>query len=133
MNESVIKKYYDGLSEGKIFAKKCHRCGKLTFPPTSMCEFCGSSELEWTEISGKGKLLFVSHGITPPPNPRFAKIAPYAYGHVCLDEGIYVQGIVTNVDIDPKTLFEYYEKGPVDVVADIMTVEDLPILAFKVV
>lgn len=131
MPESIVKRYYDSLKEGKIIATKCKSCQSLTFPPTTLCECCGSSELEWVNFSGKGKLLFVSHGIAPAPNPRFAEMAPYAYGHVELAEGVYVQAIITGVEVDPEVLNRYFEKGPVDVKADILEVQGLPVLAFK--
>jgi uncharacterized OB-fold protein len=133
MSDSIIKKYYDGLKSGKILATKCNKCGKYTFPPTTRCQHCGRDDLAWTEFSGKGKLMYVSHGMAPPPNQRFVKLAPYAFGHVLLEEGVYAQGIVTNIPIDPETLNEYYEKGPIDVEADIIDVEGLSILAFKTV
>lgn len=132
MSESIIKRYYDNLQDGKIIATKCKACRGYTFPPTALCEHCGSSELEWVELSGRGKLLFVTHGIAPAPNPRFAELAPYAYGHIALAEGVYVQGIVTGIAADPEILQQYYDKGPVSVEPDILEVKGLPILAFKV-
>lgn len=133
MSQSIIKQYYDGLGKGKIIAAKCKSCGSHTFPPRSACEHCGGTDLEQIEISGRGKLLFVSHSIAPPPNPRLFDMAPYAYGHIELEEGIYVQAIITNIDIDPGELKKYFDAGPVDVEPDILTVKELPILAFKTV
>ena len=69
--------------------------------------------------------------MAPPPNPRFNDLAPYAYGHVKLEEDVYVQGLITGVAIDPDTLKACFEAGPVDVVPDIREVEGLSILAFK--
>jgi hypothetical protein len=112
MTTSVIKRYYDALAEGTIVATKCRGCDTLTFPPTTACERCGSNELDWTEFSG---------------------LAPYCYGHILLDEGVYVQGIVTNVAVDPVVLAEIFERGPIDVAADIIDVGGLPVLAFKVI
>ena len=132
MADSIIKQYYDALAEGKLKGKKCKDCGAVTFPPTTACEKCGSTNLDWFELSGKGQLLYISHSMAPPPNPRFNKFAPYAYGHVKLDEGVFVQGMVTNVKIDPDTLRSYFEKGPVEVTADIVEAEGLSILGFKV-
>lgn len=131
MTTSIVKRYYDGLAEKKLLATKCASCAKLTFPPTTACEHCGSFELEWVELGGHGKALYVSHGIAPPPNPRFAEIAPFAYGHVELDEGVFVQGMITNVEITPDALMRVFEEGPVDVEPDIVEVEGLPILAFR--
>lgn len=133
MSESIVKGYYDHLKEGKLVGTKCKVCGAYTFPPTTACEHCGSMELQPQEFSGKGTLLFVTHGVAPPPNPRYFDLAPYAYGHVQLEEGIFVQGIVTGVDIDPENLLKLYEKGPVPVEKDIIEVEGLPVLAFKIV
>lgn len=133
MTTSIIQRYYDGLREHRVLATKCAGCGGYTFPPTTACEHCGSPEVAWVELSGKGTALFLSHGIAPPPNPRFAELAPYCYGHVQLDEGVFVQSIVTNVAIDPETLVDYFERGPVPVEADIIEAQGLPILAFKVV
>jgi uncharacterized protein len=133
MSEPIIRMYYDHLKRGEIIGAKCNKCEKLTFPPTTRCEHCGSDNIEWFLFSGKGQLMYVSHGMAPPPNPRFEKIAPYGYGHIKLDEGVFTQAIITNVGADPKELNEYFEKGPVDVVADIIELEGLPILAFKVV
>ncbi len=132
MAESTIKQYYDALGKAKLLGKKCNQCNAITFPPTTACQECGSPDQDWFELSGKGQLLFVSHGMAPPPNPRFAEIAPYAYGHIRLEEGVFVQAIITGVQVDPETLMSYYERGPVPVIPDILEVKGLNILAFKV-
>jgi uncharacterized OB-fold protein len=131
MADSTIKRYYDALGEGKLLGRKCDKCGEVTFPPTTACSSCGSFAQTWQELSGRGKLLFVSHGMAPPPNPRFKEIAPYAYGHIQLEEGGYVQAIITGVAIDPDTLKGLFEAGPVEVVPDIQEVLGLKVLAFK--
>jgi uncharacterized OB-fold protein len=133
MPESVVKEYYEHLKDGRLIGRKCNACGGYTFPPTTACEHCGSMDLAQAEFSGKGRLLYVTHSIAPPPNPRFFEMAPYAYGHVKLEEGVFVQAIIVGVDIDPENLKKLYDKGPVDVAAQIIEVEGLPILAFKIV
>ena len=130
MPDSTIKRYYDALAEKKLLGKKCDKCGKVTFPPTTACS-CGSYEQTWTELSGRGSLLYVSHSMAPPPNPRFNAIAPYAYGHVKLEEGTYVQAVITGVDIDPAALEATWERGPAPVIPDFLELEGLPVLAFK--
>lgn len=133
MPKSIIRGYYEDLGQKKITGKKCNQCGKITFPPTAICEHCGSRDIEAFELSGEGELLFVSHSMAPPPNPRFNKIAPYAYGHIKLKEGVFVQAIVTGIGIDPASLDEWYHKCPVKVVPDIIEAEGLSILAFKII
>jgi len=134
MSESLVRKYYEQLGKGNIIAHRCNACDELTFPPTTMCQKCGSSDYQEVNLSGKGMLEYASHGAAPPPHPRFVDIAPYAYGHIKLEEGIHVQGIITNLDYKPDTMQACYEKGPVAVEADIKTyADDLPVLGFKVV
>jgi len=131
MTDSTIKGYYDALAQGKLIGRKCDQCGEVTFPPTTACGSCGSYDQKQVELSGKGKMLYVSHGMAPPPNPRFNDLAPYAYGHIQLEENVYVQAIITGVSIDPETLKGFFEAGPVDVVPDILEVQGLNVLAFK--
>jgi hypothetical protein len=54
-----------------------------------------------------------------------------AYGHIILEEGIVVQAIVNDVEPTPDALSTLFERGPVDVEADIIRVEGLPVLAFS--
>jgi uncharacterized OB-fold protein len=131
MPTSIIQGYYESLAAGVLVGKKCHACGAITFPPTALCEECGKHDQDEIELSGEGELLFVSHSMAPPPNPRFNDLAPYAYGHVRLAEGVFVQGIVTGVGIEPDEMAALYERCPMPVKADIIVVEDLSILAFK--
>ena len=47
-----VKKWYEELEKGKIMAVKCKHCGSYEFPPIYCCNECGSTEMEWVEISG---------------------------------------------------------------------------------
>jgi hypothetical protein len=131
MNDSLIKSYYESLGQGKLVGKKCTKCQSVTFPPTTACGKCGSYELTSIVLSGKGTLLYLSHGMAPPPNPRFNDLAPYAYGHIKLEEGVFLQAIVTGMSIEPASLRSVFEAGPVKVVPNILEVGGLSVLAFK--
>jgi uncharacterized OB-fold protein len=48
------------LEEGKVMGTKCKDCGALYFPPRSDCYKCLTSNVEWFEVSGIGKLLSFS-------------------------------------------------------------------------
>lgn len=48
------------LEQGKVMGTKCKGCGLKFFPPRSDCYQCLSSEMEWFEVSGKGKLITYS-------------------------------------------------------------------------
>jgi uncharacterized OB-fold protein len=54
---SRTSKFWKGLEEGKVYATKCQKCGTLHFPPVADCGVCGSSEIKWTELNGKGEVV----------------------------------------------------------------------------
>lgn len=48
------------LEQGKVMGTKCRKCGLQFFPPRADCYHCLSSDMEWFEVSGTGKLLSYS-------------------------------------------------------------------------
>ena len=116
--ERIVKTYYDKLDEGKIMGRKCKDCGALEWPPLLGCNTCGSTEMEWVEISGKAKLVqFVMPSpITRKPEMDFIK--PYALGVVELPEGPAVNVMIRGIDRKNKDIVR--EQMPVDCHATIV-------------
>jgi uncharacterized OB-fold protein len=48
------------LEQGKVAGTKCKKCGLTFFPPRADCYQCLSSDMEWFEVAGTGKLLTYS-------------------------------------------------------------------------
>jgi uncharacterized protein len=48
------------LEQGKVMGTQCKTCGLQFFPPRADCFQCLSSDMEWFEVGGKGKLLAYS-------------------------------------------------------------------------
>jgi uncharacterized OB-fold protein len=48
------------LEQGKIMGTKCKTCDLQFFPPRADCYQCLSSDIEWFEVSGTGKLMAFS-------------------------------------------------------------------------
>jgi len=48
------------LEQDKVEGTKCKGCGLKFFPPRADCYQCLSSDMEWFEVAGKGKLLTFS-------------------------------------------------------------------------
>ena len=62
--EHIVEKFWNGLKEGVIHARRCKECGAIEFPPHLACNTCGYHETEWTTLSGKGELkTFVFTGV----------------------------------------------------------------------
>jgi uncharacterized protein len=91
----TIEQFYKFLSQGKLMAGKCNKCGKIHMPPRPLCDNCYSQEFTWMEISGKGKLL--TYTIIHVAPPQFQALAPYTVGIVQLENGLKLPGMVSGV------------------------------------
>ncbi|BBO86219.1 Zn-ribbon domain-containing OB-fold protein [Desulfosarcina ovata] len=55
-----VNDFVDYLESGKVMYTHCKKCGANFFPPRADCEGCLSSDMEWKEVSGTGKLVSYS-------------------------------------------------------------------------
>jgi len=88
----TIEQFYKYLTEGKLMAGKCTRCGKIHLPPRPLCDNCYSQQFEWLEISGQGKLL--TYSVIHIAPQQFQALAPYAVGIVELENGLHLPGMI---------------------------------------
>ena len=52
--------FIDFLEGGKVMGTRCKDCGLDFFPPRADCYRCLTSNVEWFEVSGSGKLVTYS-------------------------------------------------------------------------
>ena len=89
------------LREEKLMGTKCKGCGTLYLPPRPICTKCHSSDMEWVELKGKGKIFaFTSICVAPTMmiNEGCGRDKPYCSGVVELEEGIKISGRILGVD-----------------------------------
>ena len=55
-----VNDFVDHLAANKVMGTRCKDCGLFFFPPRADCHQCLASNLEWFEVSGKGKLVSYS-------------------------------------------------------------------------
>jgi uncharacterized OB-fold protein len=60
--------FWDYCKAGELRAQRCTACGKLRHPPRPTCSECGSFDLEWVKLSGRGTIYTyaVSHQAIHP-------------------------------------------------------------------
>ncbi len=80
-----VNDFIDHLQEGKVTGTRCKDCGMMFFPPRADCYRCLTSNMEWFEVSGKGKLVSYSKLEYAPQG--FGEDLPYAIA--LLDYGDY--------------------------------------------
>ena len=85
---AFTKPFWDALMEGRLITTRGKRSGRLTFPPKPFCPHDWGREVEWVELSGRGR-LYAQTLIHAVP-AAFAGEAPIRNGIVDLDEGVRV-------------------------------------------
>lgn len=116
--EKVVKTFYDNLEEGKITARKCQKCGAVEFPPVYACNTCGSTDMEWVELSGKAKMKSIIMPAVLSARPDYNAFKPYAFADVEIEEGVSLNAVVRGVT--KKNRAALLEKLPVPVHAEIV-------------
>lgn len=80
-----VNDFIDYLDQGKVMGTRCKECGLAFFPPRADCHNCFSSDMEWFEVSGTGRLVTYSRLQFAPIG--FGDDLPYAIA--LLDYGDY--------------------------------------------
>jgi uncharacterized OB-fold protein len=92
----TIEAYLKNIENGHFRAYKCVECGMVIAPPSGSCYGCGSSNMTWTDVSGKGKL--VSFTVIHIASDQFAEETPYYIAIVELAEGTRVSARLLGFD-----------------------------------
>lgn len=80
-----VNDFIDHLESGKVMASQCKKCNEIFFPPRADCCHCLSSDMDWREVSGSGKLVSYSRLTFAPIG--FDEDLPYSIA--LLDYGDY--------------------------------------------
>lgn len=108
-------RFWNALTEGRLETTRCNGCGRLSFPPKPICPHCWSSDIDWTTLSGRGRLY--SHTIIHAAPAVFQPEAPYGVGIVDLDEGLRIATRVIGdtppaLDTSVELIVLAYTDGP---------------------
>ncbi|MFX1237092.1 MAG: Zn-ribbon domain-containing OB-fold protein [Promethearchaeota archaeon] len=106
--ELTVYNYLDFINHKKLFGSKCESCGELYAPPRKLCIKCGSTDMEWTEMSGKGRLAaFSCIGVGTKffVDKGYSQKKPYCFSVIKLDEGPMISAQLVGVDESkPETI-----------------------------
>lgn len=96
---SKVNDFVGYMEKGKVMYTRCKDCGLVFFPPRADCYQCLTSNMEWLEVSGNGKLISYSKLEYAPVG--FGDDLPYSIA--LLDYGDYkVFGRIANDIPDEK-------------------------------
>ncbi len=94
--------FYKFLSEHKLMGCRNRTSGKLYVPPRSYCAVSHSDDMEWEEMSGRGKLVaFTVITVAPTHMEKegYGTKNPYCTGIVELEEEARISGQILGVDV----------------------------------
>jgi len=77
--------FWEGCKQHKLLIQRCVNSGRLIHPPRYNSPWHTTGELDWVEVSGRGKVWSVIEP-HPPLTAQFAALAPYNCVIVELDE-----------------------------------------------
>jgi uncharacterized OB-fold protein len=106
--EITVQNYLEYVNSKKLMGSKCKKCSATYVPPRKLCIKCNSTDLEWVEMSGKGKLAAFSCigvGTTFMVGKGYSMKKPYCFSVIELDEGPMISGQLIGVDeSNPDTI-----------------------------
>lgn len=107
INHTKVSRFVDDLAAGKIMATRCKKCQKNFYPPRADCAICMSSEMEWIELKGSGKLATYTTINVPPDHftEHYEKSVPFAkyryqpcpIGILEMENGIKIMGWIPEI------------------------------------
>ena len=110
--------FWDGARNGKLVMQRCKDCQSWVWCPRPVCGECGSDLLEWTELSGHGKIFAftVIREVVGRALRGFAPDIPYVTAWVDLDEGPrfcsnIVDCAIESVHIDMPVEVVFHDTG----------------------
>ena len=91
------KPFWDAAAQQKLIIQRCHDCNAWVWTPRPSCNECGSENVEWTQVSGKGEVYsftVIRQVVGRAASKAFEPDIPYVIAWVDLDEG---PRLITNI------------------------------------
>ena len=115
--KELTKEFWGGTKKRELRIQRCKDCGTYCFPPQLMCPKCNSLNLEWSKVSGDGKVysFIIPNRQAPADMPARGFEYPYAVILVELPDagGVRIASNIVDceigdikIDMPVKVVFE---------------------------
>jgi uncharacterized OB-fold protein len=96
---ATSRPFWDAAKRHQLQLQRCGGCSSFIYYPRDRCPNCLSERLEWTPVSGRGKLY--SYTVVRRASTRSFSDKPYVLAIVELDEGVRM---TTNIEAPPESV-----------------------------
>jgi hypothetical protein len=100
--------FYEYLAQKKLMGTRCRDDGQVYLPPRALSPRTFSTNMEWVEFSGRGKLAAFTIVYVAPSAmiaAGYNRKNPYCAGVVQLEEGPSISAQILGVDVfHPETI-----------------------------
>ncbi|MGH7766842.1 MAG: Zn-ribbon domain-containing OB-fold protein [Candidatus Binatia bacterium] len=102
----VTRPFWETAAHGKLIMQRCEDCGSWVWCPRPACVECGGEKLEWTQLSGRGRVFAftVIREVVGRALRGFASDIPYVTAWVDLEEGPRICSNIVGGSIDKVTI-----------------------------
>jgi len=81
----LTQPFYDGAKEGKFLLPRCQDCNRVHWYPRHICPFCHSTNIDWIEGSGEGRVH--TFAVQHRAFGGWAEEVPFVTAYIDLNEG----------------------------------------------
>ncbi|MFD3585405.1 Zn-ribbon domain-containing OB-fold protein [Streptomyces sp. NPDC058683] len=94
--------FWEAAKGERLLIQRCRSCVRHYFYPRPFCPNCASADVEWDEVSGRGRL--VSYVINYRPMPPTEGAEPQVIALVELEEGVRLLTNIVDTAPEPDAL-----------------------------
>lgn len=98
---SDSREFWEGAKRHELVLPRCEACEKPFYYPRLLCPECGSRNISWQQMSGKGTVYTLSIQYRPQ-GPGFQDDVPYITALIDLDEGPRMLSNLVGVEPSPE-------------------------------
>jgi len=123
----LTRPFWEALLRHELMIQKCLQCSEYQWYPRATCIHCGSPDVEWTRIEGKGTIYsYAIVNLVVGNSPLWGKDIPYALGLIELDEGPRMYGKMTDCRLTDVQIGKRVEARFLDLQPDLSIVGFTP-------
>jgi uncharacterized OB-fold protein len=104
---AVTAPFWSAAAQQRLSMPRCRACAGFVWPPRPTCGECGSEQLDWTDLSGRGRIYsftIIRQVVGGAAVKAFERDLPYVVAWIDLDEGPRFTSNVVGCPVEAVTI-----------------------------